>query len=59
MAAVINPVFVLLTRPFRIILNLSWRHLWESAGRHLNPGAFKQFSFGAIYLSVGQVVLKL
>lgn len=47
-------LFVVLTRPFGVTLDLGKRHLWESVGRHMTPVVFDELFFGAVYLSVGQ-----
>jgi ubiquinone/menaquinone biosynthesis C-methylase UbiE len=44
---------VLLNKPYGVSLDLAVRHPWESVGRYLRPVMFREFYFGAIYLSVG------
>jgi len=47
-------LFVVLTRPFGVTLDLADRHPWESMERHLNLKEFKSFYFGGIYLAAGE-----
>jgi len=42
-----------LNKPYGVSLDLAVRHPWESVGRYLCPVMFREFYFGAIYLSVG------
>jgi len=47
-------LFVVLTRPFGVTLDLGGRHLWESVDRHLQTVLFEERYFGGIYICVGQ-----
>lgn len=47
-------LFVVITRPFGVSLDLAERRLWKSVGRHMKTVAFEELYFGAVYLSVGQ-----
>jgi ubiquinone/menaquinone biosynthesis C-methylase UbiE len=47
-------LFVMLTRPFGVSLDLTDRHLWESIDRHLKTVVFKERYFGGIYISAGE-----
>ncbi len=42
-----------LTRPYGVTLELADRHPWESVRRYLREVSFREFYFGALYLSVG------
>lgn len=43
-----------LNKPYGVSLDLADRHPWESVERYLRPILFREFYFGALYLSVGQ-----
>ncbi len=43
-----------MNRPFGVTLDLADRHPWESIRRHLTEIEFREFYFGALYLSVGE-----
>ncbi len=43
-----------LNKPYGVSLDLAVRHPWESIDRYLKQVAFREFYFGALYLSVGQ-----
>ncbi len=43
-----------LNKPYGVSLDLADRHPWESVRRHLREVEFKEFYFGAAYLSVGE-----
>lgn len=43
-----------LNKPFGVSVELADRHPWESIRRHLAEVMFKEFFFGALYLSVGE-----
>lgn len=45
-----------LNKPFGVSLDLAERHPWESIRQYLTEVAFKEFYFGALYLSVGEKV---
>lgn len=47
-------LFVILTRPFGVSLDLADRHLWESVARHMALIEFKELYFGGIYLCIGE-----
>lgn len=42
-----------LNRPYGVTLELGERHPWESVRRYTEERAFREFYFGALYLSVG------
>jgi ubiquinone/menaquinone biosynthesis C-methylase UbiE len=42
--------------PYGVTLELATRHPWESIRRHLHEVEFREFYFGALYLSVGDRV---
>jgi len=42
-----------LNRPYGVTLKLGERHPWESVRRYTEERAFREFYFGALYLSVG------
>lgn len=44
---------VWLNKPFGVSLELADRHPWESIRRYLDEVIFKEYYFGALYLSVG------
>ena len=48
-------LFVILTRPFGVSLDLADRHPWESVARYMSLVEFKELYFGVIYLCVGEV----
>lgn len=41
-------------RPYGVSLELANRHPWESVRRHLRETAYREYYFGALYLSVGE-----
>jgi ubiquinone/menaquinone biosynthesis C-methylase UbiE len=41
-------------RPYGVSLDLADRHPWESVRRHLREVTFREFYWGALYLSVGE-----
>lgn len=43
-------------RPYGVSLELADRHPWESVRRHLRETTYREFYFGALYLSVGERV---
>jgi ubiquinone/menaquinone biosynthesis C-methylase UbiE len=43
-----------LNRPFGVTMDLADRHPWEEMRRYLQEIEFKEFYFGALYLSVGE-----
>jgi demethylmenaquinone methyltransferase/2-methoxy-6-polyprenyl-1,4-benzoquinol methylase len=47
-------LFVVLTTPFGVTLDLGVRHLWESVDRHLKTVVFKELYFGGAYICAGQ-----
>jgi ubiquinone/menaquinone biosynthesis C-methylase UbiE len=47
-------LFVILTRPFGVTLDLGGRQPWKSVDRYLVPVEFKSLYFGGIYIGVGQ-----
>jgi len=42
-----------INRPFGVSLELAERHPWESVRRYLREVEFREYYFGALYLSVG------
>lgn len=42
-----------LNRPYGVTLDLGTRHPWESVRRYTEELSFREFYFGALYLSVG------
>jgi len=47
-------LFVILSRPFGVTMDLADRHPWESIQRYLDLKEFKSFYFGGIYLASGE-----
>jgi ubiquinone/menaquinone biosynthesis C-methylase UbiE len=47
-------LFVILTRPFGISLDIADRHPWESVARYMTVVEFRELYFGALYLCVGK-----
>jgi ubiquinone/menaquinone biosynthesis C-methylase UbiE len=47
-------LFVTLTRPFGVSLDLAQRHPWESVDRYLTVVQFRELYFGAVYLCAGE-----
>jgi len=47
-------LFVILTRPFGVTLDLGNRHPWESVERYLDLKELKSFYFGSIYIAAGE-----
>jgi len=46
-------LFLVLTQPFGVSLDLADRHPWESIDRYMTTFQFRELYFGALYLSVG------
>ena len=46
-------LFVILTRPFGISLDIADRHPWESVARYMTIVEFRELYFGGLYLCVG------
>jgi demethylmenaquinone methyltransferase/2-methoxy-6-polyprenyl-1,4-benzoquinol methylase len=49
-------LFVILTRPFGVSLDIADRHPWESVARHMTLVEFRELYFGALYLCVGKAL---
>jgi demethylmenaquinone methyltransferase/2-methoxy-6-polyprenyl-1,4-benzoquinol methylase len=47
-------LFVVLTRPFGVSLDIADRHPWESISRHMTTIEFRELYFGALYLCIGE-----
>jgi ubiquinone/menaquinone biosynthesis C-methylase UbiE len=47
-------LFVILTRPFGISLDIADRHPWESVARYMTIVEFRELYFGGLYLCVGE-----
>jgi len=47
-------LFVILTRPFGVSLDIADRHPWESMDRYMTIVEFRELYFGALYLCVGK-----
>jgi demethylmenaquinone methyltransferase/2-methoxy-6-polyprenyl-1,4-benzoquinol methylase len=47
-------LFVIVTRPFGVMLDLAERHPWESIDRYMTTIEFRELYFGVIYLCVGK-----
>lgn len=47
-------LFVVLTRPFGVTLDLGGRHLWKAVDRHLHTVLFEERYFGSIYICAGE-----
>jgi ubiquinone/menaquinone biosynthesis C-methylase UbiE len=47
-------LFVILTRPFGISLDIADRHPWESVARYMTVVEFRELYFGALYLCVSK-----
>jgi ubiquinone/menaquinone biosynthesis C-methylase UbiE len=47
-------LFVAITRPFGVSLDLAQRHPWESVDRYMKMIQFHELYFGALYLCVGE-----
>jgi demethylmenaquinone methyltransferase/2-methoxy-6-polyprenyl-1,4-benzoquinol methylase len=47
-------LFVILTTPFGISLDIADRHPWESVARYVTTIEFRELYFGALYLCVGK-----
>ncbi len=43
-----------LNKPYGVSLELAHRHPWESMSQHLLEVVFREYYFGALYLSVGE-----
>lgn len=43
-----------LNRPFAVTVDLGERHPWEALRHHLHEVDFREYCFGALYLSVGE-----
>ncbi len=48
-------LFVSITHPFGVSLDLAQRHPWESVERYMTVVQSQEFYFGAVYLCVGEV----
>lgn len=49
-------LFVILTRPFGVSLDIADRHPWESVARYMTMVEFRELYFGALYLCVGETL---
>jgi len=49
-------LFVTLTRPFGVSLDIANRHPWESIDRYMTTAKFRELYFGALYLCVGEAI---
>jgi demethylmenaquinone methyltransferase/2-methoxy-6-polyprenyl-1,4-benzoquinol methylase len=49
-------LFVILTRPFGVSLDIADCHPWESVARHMTLVEFRELYFGALYLCVGEAL---
>jgi ubiquinone/menaquinone biosynthesis C-methylase UbiE len=49
-------LFVMLTRPFGVSLDIAHRHPWESVDRYMNTVEFRELYFGSLYLCVGEAL---
>ena len=49
-------LFVILTRPFGISLDIADRHPWKSVARYMILVGFRELYFGALYLCVGEAL---
>jgi len=49
-------LFVTLTRPFGVSLDIANRHPWESIDRYMTTAEFRELYFGALYLCVGEAI---
>jgi len=49
-------LFVILTRPFGVSLEIADRHPWESVARYMTTVEFRELYFGALYLCVGEAL---
>jgi demethylmenaquinone methyltransferase/2-methoxy-6-polyprenyl-1,4-benzoquinol methylase len=47
-------LFVMLTRPFGVSLDIANRHPWDSVARYMTVVEFRELYFGALYLCVGE-----
>ncbi len=47
-------LFVILTRPFGVTIDLADRKPWESVECYLKPVAYEEVYFGAVYISSGE-----
>lgn len=47
-------LFVILTRPFGVSLDIAHRHPWESVARYMTVVEFRELYLGALYLCVGK-----
>lgn len=47
-------LFVLITRPFGVTVDLADRKPWKSVEHYLKPVTFNELYFGCVYISVGQ-----
>jgi len=49
-------LFVILTRPFGVSLDIADRHPWESVARYMTLVEFRELYFGGLYLCVGEAL---
>jgi len=49
-------LFVILTRPFGVSLDIADRHPWESVARYMTIVEFRELYFGALYMCVGEAL---
>jgi ubiquinone/menaquinone biosynthesis C-methylase UbiE len=49
-------LFVFLTRPFGVSLDIADRHPWESIARYMTTIEFRELYFGGLYLCVGEAL---
>ena len=49
-------LFVILTRPFGVSLDIADRHPWESVARYMTIVEFRELYFGGLYLCVGEAL---
>lgn len=47
-------LFVILTKPFGVTIDLAGRKPWESVERYLKPVAYEEVYFGAVYIVAGE-----
>ncbi len=47
-------LFVVITRPFGVTMDLAERTPWKSVARYLRPVAFEEYYFKSVYISVGE-----
>ena len=49
-------LFVILTRPFGVSLDIADRHPWKSVARYMTLVGFRELYLGALYLCVGEAL---